>query len=345
VLLDLRLSGTFFCNSGFAEPWALEIAERDFTSFHFIVRGECWLRLPTRGGSVEDVQLRPGDLVVLPRSPKQVFGSQRQDTGAPYEQLSAWRLTDSGSALRLGGAAARWQVVCGGVRLEGLVATTLVALLPELLVLRKQDASPIVGSALEAIREEADSTRPGGATLMTRLADIAVIHAIRTWVESPDQSSGWLAGLRDPQIGRVMAEVNQRPEQQWSVRRLADVANLSRSRLSQRFRELTGEPPMQYVTKVRMHRAHERLRSENASVAELAGAFGYESEPAFARAFKRHTGSTPGSVRRTPLPSVGGGQHVPPRPKPGAAHPTHADRDGQDRGGPASAAPVVVECE
>jgi AraC-like DNA-binding protein len=235
-------------------------------------------------------------------------------------------------------------VVCGGVRFEGFVATTLVALLPDVLVLRREDTSPIVGSALEAIRQEADSARPGGATLMTRLADIAVIHAIRAWVESAAQPSGWIAALRDSQIGRTMAEVHQRPEQQWSVSRLAQIANLSRSRLSERFRELTGEPPMQYVTKVRMHRAREMLRAENASVAELANAFGYESEPAFARAFKRHTGSTPGAIRRGARRSFGG-HCAPTTPAPGVSLTGRGDRAGHDGGAPAPAGPVLVECE
>src|SRR5262245_21934911 len=102
VLLDLRLSGTFFCNSEFAEPWALEIAERDFASFHFVVSGDCWLTPARKGRRADAVDLHPGDLVLLPRSPRQIFSSDKRKTGTPIDHLPRWRLNDSVSAIRVG---------------------------------------------------------------------------------------------------------------------------------------------------------------------------------------------------------------------------------------------------
>jgi AraC-like DNA-binding protein len=298
VLLDLRLSGTFFCNSEFAGPWAVEIPERDFASFHFVAAGQCWLRPVRSGVRYDAIDLDPGDLVLLPRSPRQVFSSHRRKSGTPMELLPTRRITDTVSTLRIGSDAARWLVVCGGVHFDGFPATTLLDLLPETVVLRRAEASPIVAHALEAMREESMSARAGSATLMTRLADVVVIHALRSWIERAEPSTGWLAALRDPQIGRAMAEVHLHPEKGWSVTAMAGVAHLSRSRFSQRFSQLVGASPMQYVTRVRMYRAREHLRAEKVNVGEIAARFGYESEAAFARAFKRHTGLPPGAVRR-----------------------------------------------
>jgi AraC-like DNA-binding protein len=135
---------------------------------------------------------------------------------------------------------------------------------------------------------------------MTRLADVIVVHAIRDWMERAAGSSGaggWLSALRDPQIGRTMAEIHRRPERAWTVAQMARAAGLSRSRFSERFTKLSGAAPKHYVTQVQMHRASEMLRTERVTVAELAGRFGYESEPAFARAFKRHVGEPPGAMR------------------------------------------------
>src|SRR5262245_29902761 len=297
VLLDLHLGGTFFCNSAFADPWSLEIAERDFASFHFVAAGECWLQATPRGRRTETVALRSGDLALVPRSPRQVLSSDKRKTGTPLDELPARRLTDSASALRMGAGAEKWLVVCGGVRLLGFAATTLVDLLPEVIVLRAGDADPIVAGALEAMKEESRTARAGGAVLMTRLADVVVIHAVRSWIERADLNAGWLTALRDPQVGRAMAAIHRSPERVWSVEALARLGGLSRSRFSERFTDLVGTAPMQYLTKLRMDRARELLQAGRVSIAELAGRFGYDSEPAFARAFKRHVGQPPGAVR------------------------------------------------
>ena len=135
---------------------------------------------------------------------------------------------------------------------------------------------------------------------MTRLADVLVIHAIRGWLERSDARSGWLAALRDEQIGRVMAEVHRRAHEPWSLEAMARLACLSRSRFAERFNELVGTSPKQYLTRVRMYRAYEQLKRERLGIAELAERFGYESEPAFARAFKRHMGVSPGRIRHAP---------------------------------------------
>jgi AraC-like DNA-binding protein len=300
MLLDLRLSGTFFCVSEFSEPWAVSIEERDFASFHFVVRGVSWLQLIQDGERTPPVELHPGDLVLLPRSPQQVFSSHQQRNGTPVQALRTWRFTDCASSVRAGTTTGQWLLVCGGVRFEGFAASALARCLPELLVLRATSVGSVVGNALDAMTHESLAAKPGGATLMTRLADVVVIYAIRDWIEKADLSAGWLAALRDRHIGPVVARIHQRPADAWTVETMARVAHLSRSRFSQRFAEVTGDTPMHYLTRVRMHHASEQLRHEQLTVAELAERCGYSSEPAFARAFKRHTGLAPGSLRRAP---------------------------------------------
>jgi len=297
VLLDLRLSGTFFCHSEFGAPWALEIDERAFASFHFVISRDCWLQLLS-DDMPEAIRLYPGDLALVPRSPRQVFSSSKRRTGTALDRLPARRLTEAVSALQIAGDEPRWLVVCGGVRLEGFAAAMLGELLPDVVVLRASDAGPIVASTLEAMKHESSAARPGSATVMTRLADVIVIHAIRSWLERTAPAAGWLAAVRDPHVGRAVAQIHQRPEHAWSVAELARISRLSRSRFSERFTELARFAPMQYVTKVQMYRASEILRGERVTIAELATRFGYESEPAFARAFKRHVGKPPGAVRR-----------------------------------------------
>jgi AraC-like DNA-binding protein len=299
VLLDLRLTGTFFCHSAFSEPWSMAIGERDCASFHFVAQGHCWLQLlPAKGKPAPPIELDTGDLVLVPRSPRQVFSSTKRKSGTPFMDLPIEHLSDNVSLINVGKTPARWRVICGGVRFEGLAAAALFDAMPEIILVRAAKAGPIVAGALETMRQESLEARPGSVTLMTRLADVITLYAIRSWLERTDIGRGWLAALRDSNIGRAMTEVHRRPEEPWSVQSMARAANLSRSRFSQRFTELLGSAPMQYVTKVRMQRAREMFRADNLSIAAVAERFGYDSEAAFARAFKRHVGLPPGAVRR-----------------------------------------------
>ena len=145
---------------------------------------------------------------------------------------------------------------------------------------------------------EARALRPGGEAVITRLADILVIQAIRSWLETdPAARTGWLGALQDRQIGPAIALIHRDPARAWTVASLADELAMSRSAFAARFTELVGEPAMPYVTRWRMHVAVGALRDEGATVAELADRLGYRSEAAFSRAFKRVVGVPPGALR------------------------------------------------
>jgi AraC-like DNA-binding protein len=114
----------------------------------------------------------------------------------------------------------------------------------------------------------------------------------------PEKRRGWLAGLRDPQIGRALALLHTRMAEAWTAEALALEVGMSRSAFAERFTMLVGQPPMQYLTLWRMHVAAQRLRQGHGSVAQVAFAVGYDSEAAFSRAFKREFRKSPGSWRR-----------------------------------------------
>jgi AraC-like DNA-binding protein len=135
--------------------------------------------------------------------------------------------------------------------------------------------------------------------VITRLADILVIQAIRAWIETaPAARTGWLGALHDAQIGRALALIHRDPARDWTVASLARELSMSRSAFAARFTEVAGEPAMQYVTRWRMHVALDTLQRDGATVAQLADRLGYRSEAAFARAFKRVIGKPPGAVRQ-----------------------------------------------
>jgi AraC-like DNA-binding protein len=219
------------------------------------------------------------------------------------ESLDYEYASDRYAILQYGGGGAPTSIVCGTVRFGHPAARTLVALLPRTIVIDGAGSPPPeadwMQSTLRLIAAEGQALRPGGEAVITRLSDILVIQAIRSWIaRDPAGQTGWLGALQDPRIGRAMSLVHRDPAQAWSVASLARETAMSRSAFAARFTQLVGEPVMRYVTRWRMQVALDRLREDDVSVAELATRLGYESEAAFSRAFKRNVGISPGAARR-----------------------------------------------
>ena len=157
-------------------------------------------------------------------------------------------------------------------------------------------------STLRLMADEARELRPGGEAVITRLADILVIQAIRSWIASEAAPTGWLGALKDREIGRAITLIHRHPDRAWTVESLAREISMSRSAFSARFKELVGEAPMAYVTRWRMQLAVTWLQESEAKLADLPRRLGYSSDAAFSRAFKRAIGVPPGSVGRRPQP-------------------------------------------
>ena len=186
------------------------------------------------------------------------------------------------------------------MRFDPYLADRLIRLLPEMLHLRTHvDDGSWLQSTIRFIAQEARQRLPGSETVITRLADILVIQAIRTWIESVrEEEHGWIAALHDRRIGKAMSLMHRQPERDWRVETLARETGMSRSGFSARFTALVGEPVLQYLTGLRMQLAHRELRETSDTLAKIAERVGYQSEPAFNRAFKRVVGMPPGAVRK-----------------------------------------------
>ena len=135
--------------------------------------------------------------------------------------------------------------------------------------------------------------------MLSRLAELMFVELIRRHLEGlPPSRTGWLAGLRDPQVGRALAALHAEPGAPWTLEALARAAGLARSSLAERFAGLIGEPPMQYLARWRMQLAASLLSSTQDGVGAIAARVGYASEAAFSRAFKKSAGLPPAAWRR-----------------------------------------------
>ncbi len=297
VLQDLRLTGSFYCRSYLRAPWGLEIPGHGLATFHFVAAGGCFLR----GASAEPIRMDAGDLLLLPRGGSHALADPVDSPAPSIEALPHEQIGPNAAILRHGGEGRSTLLICGAVRFEDPAVHPLVELMPDVLHIRGAGAEHerLLRSMLEVLGAEALAPRPGGATVMTRLADVVVIHAVRSWLDSaPEGRSGWLGALRDPQIGRALTLIHRHPGEPWTVGSLAAEVHMSRSVFSERFAALAGVPPMLYLTRWRMHLASGWLREERLGLGEVASRLGYESEPSFSRAFKRHHGFPPGAARR-----------------------------------------------
>jgi AraC-like DNA-binding protein len=310
LLRVVRLDGAFFYQVEAAEPWSVETAAarelsprilpgaEHLISYHVLTGGRGY------GGLVgeEQVELAPGDVLVFPHGDPYVMSSARGlPLGAQVNRSAPARYPDT---VRLGARGDRVTTfVCGFLGCDRLPFNPLLAALPRCLHLRGLSGDWL-GGFTRLLTEESRTGRPGADTVLTRMAELMFIEVLRRYLqELPEGQTGWLAGLRDDVVSRVLALLHTRPDHPWTLDELAQSAASSRSAVAKRFSELVGQPPMQYLTQWRMQVAANRLAQSGAKVATIAAEVGYDSEAAFSRAFKKATGMAPGAWREAHRPA------------------------------------------
>lgn len=294
----LRLERIFYSRSELSAPWAIALPTiPDSLMFHVVTAGRCWLEV----AGAAPLSLGSGDLALVPHGGGHRLASAPGLIGSDLFALPREYEGERYEIIRFGGGGAPTTLICGAIRFGGAAARQLIGTLPPILGIAAGEApgGAWLDGTLRLMATEARELRPGGEAVITRLADIVVIQAIRAWLEGdPAARTGWLGALRDPQIGRALALIGRDAARPWTVATLADAVAMSRSAFAARFTALVGEPPMAYVARWRMQTALGWLREGDATLAELAERLGYGSEAAFSRAFKRFNGISPGAARR-----------------------------------------------
>jgi AraC-like DNA-binding protein len=317
VLKAVRLDGAVYLNAEFTAPWCIlgkygvasareRLAGADhIVLFHYLLEGRASVRLVERA---EVVDVQAGDLVLFAHDDRHLMGSDLHIAPVEVETLKPEAPSAEGDFIHLrhGGGGAVTRFVCGYLACNRSVVRPLLDALPRVARIAMADAS--VSTLLRelfrtGVRETA-RVRPGAHSILARLSEVIFVEALRRYVEGlPLDGKGWLAGVRDPQVGRALALLHGQPDRAWTVDALARAVALSRSALAERFSVLVGEPPIQYLMRWRLARAAQMLRSGRESIARVAERSGYDSEAAFSRAFKREFNMPPGAWRKAPLPT------------------------------------------
>jgi AraC-like DNA-binding protein len=318
VLRSVRLRGAvFFSISGDGDwaaeaPPAKEVAPllmpgvQHVIEYHALAQGNCWVGIP--GGP--SVQMSAGDVVMFPHGDGHVVSSAPGMRGEPnvgglatarVDQLPL-QVSYNGPIVSFAGPPvedADATIICGFLGCDVLPFNPLLASLPRMLHLRASEDHAWIASFSQQAVAESHARRPGGEAMLARMSEMMFVNAVRRYAESlPAQSSGWLAGLRDRFVGRALGLMHEHPAKDWTIDELGRIVGLSRSALHERFVQMIGLPPMQYLAQWRMQAAARMLLETRSTVAAIALEVGYDSEAAFARAFKRMVGKPPAAWRR-----------------------------------------------
>jgi AraC-like DNA-binding protein len=318
VLRAVRLTGAVYFDVRAREPWVAETPPTSsictrvmpefehVIAFHVMMDGWCWAQLADE--SEPAVKLEPGDAVIFPDGEGHYMGTERGKRAEPNMDIY-YRPRDRALPFllnELGGSGEPARFVCGYLGCDARPFNPILDALPRMLHVRATSTGgALTHDLIRVALEEHEHPRAGGETILSKLSELLFLQAVRQYVDGlPDQSIGWLSGLRDRHVGAALRLMHGRPGDPWSLDALAREVGLSRSVFAERFAGVMGAPPMQYLSNWRLQCAARLLERQGVSIAQAAAEVGYESEAAFNRAFKKQVGMPPGAWRRSRLASA-----------------------------------------
>jgi AraC-like DNA-binding protein len=316
VLRTVRLTGATFFEVAGTAPWAAEQLAREIVlpkvlpgghhlvSYHVVTEGRCYAALVGQ----PPILVEAGEVVVFTRGDPHVMSSApglraQPPTAQEFEAIAAGPLPFVASYGPDGPPTAK--LVCGFLACDAHPFNPLIDNLPA--VIKASNAGEPeanwLGQFIRLAQSESANKRAGGEGVLARLSELMFIEVVRRHVEAlPAEQTGWLAGLRDPSVGKALSLMHAQPARNWTLEELARESAASRSVLAERFAALVGMPPMHYLAMWRMQMAS-GLLAANTNIATVAAQTGYGSEAAFSRAFKKVVGISPPSAWRQRPPT------------------------------------------
>jgi AraC-like DNA-binding protein len=313
VLGAVRLTGALFFDVDASSPWVVETPKMDnvgyaimpevenVIAFHVIMDGESWVEV--HDGVTPAVRVKAGDVLVFARGDAHTFssirGARAADPGPEmYRRPADHRLpfvVHSG-----GGGPERTRLICGYLGYDATPFNPLIAALPAMIYAPGPAAEASwVAQLLRLAVDETGTRRAGGETVLAKLSELMFVEIVRRYIDGlPEDSPGWLSGLRDRHVGAALSLMHGRPAEPWTLDSLAREIGMSRTTFTERFTQYVGDSPMHYLGRWRLQVAAGLLERQGMNIAQAAAEVGYESEAAFNRAFKKEVGVPPGAWRR-----------------------------------------------
>jgi len=312
VLRTVRLTGATFFDVVACAPWVAESPPQDkilpmilpgaghLIAYHVVTEGRCFANIIGE----EPIPVEAGEVIVFTRGDPHVLSSSpgmRADPAAPHpiEAVALSQLPFVVNFEADGPPSAKF--VCGYLACDAWPFNPLLDNLPPIIKAgdKQGEDAGWLGQFIRVASTESAEKRAGSESVLAKLSELMFIEVIRRHLETlPPEQAGWLAGLRDPFVGKALSLMHAQPARNWTIEDLARDVGLSRSVLAERFADLVGMPPMLYLGNWRMQIACGLLSNRGANIATVAAEIGYGSEAAFSRAFKKIVGMPPSDWRR-----------------------------------------------
>lgn len=275
-------------------PWGIRLAARSRASFYLVTCGCARIEVEGERPHV----LSPGEVAFVPHGTPHLLRDSADSTAAAVCDGPA---TSSLEPRRIGGHGARTNLVAGFFDVRSGHEPPLLQKMPNLVVLTSSDptSGPSIAALVQLVLAESVAPKPASSVVLQRLADVLFVLALRSVRSSGQCKAPGIPALSDPHIYQALNLMHAQVSERWTVLTLAKRVHMSRSGFAARFTELVGESPLQYLARWRVTRAAELLRDGDASIEAVANLVGYESLPAFSRAFKRWQGESPANFRRS----------------------------------------------
>ncbi len=303
------LAGAIFIHGRFSAPWCYQSPHADSAAavlepgadrvviFHLVTEGECWVEMDGQ----DPLHCVAGDVLLFPQGDAHRMSSEPGVAPAGGSRQLAEVLAMRPRFLRYGGGGAATQLVCGYLACNDRVARLLLEGLPALVKVnvRGSDTGRWLETSVGYALSQARTPQPGSEGVLAKLSEMLFFEVLRLFMNERSASGiGWLAGAGDRIVGAALNALHQHPAHDWTLEALARASGTSRSVLAERFQQLVGSPPMQYLTQWRMQLAAKLLTRSDAPLARIAEDVGYQTDTAFSRAFRREYGAPPAQWRR-----------------------------------------------
>ena len=293
IITAMRVESALYARLEARAPWGITFSSGAHARFGIVVRGHCWM---SADGISQPIALSGGDCFIVSADTRFILQDEKASTLLSCETVFNGRTS---GIIEFGGEGALTDIVSGRFAFDASTGEPLTSILPPVIHFRvDHERSRLLQATLNLIAIETTEHALGANLVVSRLADVLFIQAVRAWCTSDGcRATGWVAALADRHLGAAVRAMHADVAQRWTVESLATEAGLSRSAFASRFRATVGETPLGYLTHWRMYRAKSMLRQSDLTIMEIAARVGYETDTAFSKAFKRTEGIAPGEYR------------------------------------------------